>query len=199
MSALVTNTYQVGQDADPTKNFVIKAPNDGTLVVSRGNIGAEIKTLLKINADNGVNTLGPCFSATTSAAQSVSASTWTKVNVNTEDFDTASAFDSVTNYRFQPTIAGYYQINGSLYVTATSLATAGAAIYKNAVTKARSLDTMSSNANASQMLSVSTLVYLNGTTDYVELFGFCNAASGMTVGGNGYDFCHFSGHLVRAA
>ena len=35
----------------------------------------------------------------------------TKIVFNAKEFDTANAFDSTTNYRFTPQVAGYYQFN----------------------------------------------------------------------------------------
>ena len=58
---------------------------------------------------------GPAFSAYQSSSQGLSASTWTKIEFQTEEFDTASAFDSTTNYRFTPLTAGYYQFNAAVY------------------------------------------------------------------------------------
>ena len=56
----------------------------------------------------------PAFSAYLGTSQTVTTDVATKLQLNTEVFDTASAFDSTTNYRFQPTVAGYYQLNGNV-------------------------------------------------------------------------------------
>ena len=50
----------------------------------------------------------PAFSAYNSSSQSLTNNTFTKVSLNAKNFDTNSNFDSTTNYRFTPTIAGYY-------------------------------------------------------------------------------------------
>ena len=70
-----------------------------------------------VTPDNSGNVLlqyngvaAPAFSAYLSNNQSISGATWTKVNLNVKVFDTASAFDNTTNYRFQPTVAGYYSV-----------------------------------------------------------------------------------------
>ena len=61
----------------------------------------------------------PAFSATrTSTNQSFTSAVWTKVECQTEEFDTASAYDNATNFRFTPQVAGYYQVSGTLYFTA---------------------------------------------------------------------------------
>jgi hypothetical protein len=48
------------------------------------------------------------FSAYRSADQSISNTTWTKVQFNAEDFDVGNCYDSVTNYVFTADVAGYY-------------------------------------------------------------------------------------------
>ena len=54
----------------------------------------------------GKNT--PSFSVTQGSAQDISNATATKLAFNTEVFDTDSAFDHSSNYRFTPGVAGKY-------------------------------------------------------------------------------------------
>ena len=75
----------------------------GTVPTARlGSGTADATTFLR--GDNtfasagGTNT--PAFLATLSASQSVSTNTETKIQFNTELFDTANAYDNSTNYRF---------------------------------------------------------------------------------------------------
>ncbi|MEZ7974073.1 MAG: hypothetical protein QMC48_03480, partial [SAR324 cluster bacterium] len=67
-----------------------------------------------------------------SAGISTGSTTNTKIILDTEEFDTNNCFDSTTNYRFTPTVAGYYQINGAVTL-AVPATTGGAAarLYKN--------------------------------------------------------------------
>jgi hypothetical protein len=140
---------------------------------------------------------GPAFSATMSANQTgITTNTQTKVVFNTEDFDTASCFDTSTN-RFTPNVAGYYQINGSLYVISSSTGTyMGCSIFKNGSNYASGTFLSSAQGEVSSVSS--HLIYLNGTTDYVELYGFSLFGSGSTtfIAGGG---SRFTGSLVRAA
>jgi len=137
----------------------------------------------------------PAFSAYRSGTQSISNSTYTKVQLNAEEFDTANAFDSTTNYRFTPQVAGYYQINGEINAGGSSpVASASAiAIYKNGSPYKYGVYTIAAGAN----VSVSSLVYLNGSTDYVELYGYL-VSVGAGFQGNSTD-TYFNGCLVRAA
>ena len=62
----------------------------------------------------------PAFSAYRSSTQLITATTWTKIQFDSENFDTANAYDSSTNYRFTPQVAGYYQLSVSGALTGVS-------------------------------------------------------------------------------
>ena len=147
---------------------------------------------------NGV--AAPAFSAyIASSNQNVTAGVWTKAQLNTEDFDTASCFDSTTNYRFTPTVAGYYQINGSIAPDSTSAFGNGllVAIYKNG-----SLYRIGSSYNTASLLvstpTVAAVIYLNGSTDYIELYGQFIGGTGMQFSVNNKS-TSLSGCLLRGA
>lgn len=136
---------------------------------------------------------GPAFSAYQSAAQTPAATTWTKISFQSEEFDTASAFDSASTYRFTPQTAGYYQINGAIGVN--GLANPECAIYKNGtVFKAGSLGAYATSVGA--VSAASALVYLNGSTDYVELWGYLSASVPLLASASG---TYFQASLIRAA
>jgi len=142
---------------------------------------------------SGVAGTGPAFSARPSTTQSVTTATYTKVNLGTENFDTNNNFASS---RFTPTVAGYYQLNGSVYPVSTNSANyIWAFIYKNGATYASG---SSAGAASTQdgISVVSTLVYLNGSTDYVELYCYVTGTSPVIQN----DLAtQFSGFLARGA
>lgn len=120
----------------------------------------------------------PKFSAYRSASdQSITTGVWTKAQCQTEDFDTANAYDSTTNYRFQPTVPGYYLITGTIYGKAASaLSIVGACVYKNgAAFKSGSMQPGSSTTAGYAV--VTAVVYLNGSTDYAELYGYVSGTT----------------------
>jgi hypothetical protein len=137
---------------------------------------------------------GPAFSAYAASDQTgQSSGTWTKAIFATEEFDTNNNFASST---FTPTVAGYYQISGELDVGGTGLTYAIISIYKNGSIYRRGSGL--SATQSEQYVTVSSLVYLNGSTDYVEIYGYTTAASGIiwySGGGSGW----FNGSMVRAA
>ena len=143
----------------------------------------------------------PAFSAWASGSQSLSSLTLTKIQFNTEEFDTANCYDNATNYRFTPNVAGYYQISMTAGVATTGSSVANTqlacVIYKNGSIAKFGGQTLLNNTY--DMLStVSTLIYLNGSTDYVE--GYLRQISGGSLGtAAGQTVCWFQGSLLRAA
>jgi len=145
----------------------------------------------------------PAFYVARSTGQSISDQTWTKIELtddNSGAFDTNGCWDN-SNHRFTPTLAGYYQIQFTCAVSSGLLWAGRIAIYKNgsAWNQAEFYD---SNANSDDKyddlcLSVSGLIYFNGTTDYVEFFAWRREGSGG-VGGSS-DRCQASGFLARQA
>lgn len=109
---------------------------------------------------------GPAFSAYAGATTSI-ASTGTKVQFNTEEFDTASCYDTTTS-RFTPNVAGYYQINASVQLFDTSVTNSSISITKNGTTS--KLGNYTPSAQDYPVVQASVMIYMNGTTDYVEVF-----------------------------
>jgi hypothetical protein len=172
------------------------ASGTGTLTIAAPNTNSNY-TLNLPAATGTVMVSGnmPAFSVYLSANQSISSSTATKIALNTEEFDTANCFDSTTNYRFTPNVAGYYQFNGLCVNSGTSITNNWFRIYKNG--------SAYSNGNGGGVstgyLMISDLVYLNGTTDYVEFYGFITATSPLFAGSTAPTLTKVSGVLVRSA
>jgi hypothetical protein len=139
---------------------------------------------------------GPTFSAGQTTLQSIANATFTKIQLQTEEFDTNNNYDATTNYRFTPTVAGYYQVNGSVNLASTA-ATVIASIWKNGVEFKRGAQSGAA-ANCGLGSIASALIYLNGSTDYVELYGY--QASGVAVNTSGTsNTTYFQAALVRGA
>jgi hypothetical protein len=139
---------------------------------------------------------GPAFSAYQNSNQTITTSTWTKIAFDIEEFDTNSNYNNAT-YRFTPTVAGYYQVNGSINFSNSATNTANIiAIYKNGTEfKRTSLQTVSV---VGQNACIGFLMYMNGSTDYIECYGFQNTGSNVTAFGSN-NATIFSASLVRAA
>ena len=188
----------IAGDVNGTGVFTIAAPNGNTNRTLT--LPDEAGTILT-TATAGVPVNGPAFSTYQSSAQSLSPSVWTKMQPATEEFDTNSNYDNATNYRFTPTIAGYYQINSSYLFNYIGSSTylLGVAIYKNGSQfKVGSLLTVTSPTDGCQTM-VSALVYLNGSTDYVEIYCLSTAASAMPIIVLTLSRNYFQASMVRAA
>ena len=143
---------------------------------------------------------GPAFSAYLSADQTVTTSVATKVAFNTEVFDTASAYDNATNYRFTPLVSGYYQVNSTVSTTGTTTQSVYInSIYKNGVVYRNGVQTaITFSATGTNGFSVSDLIFMNGTTDYLEIYCRIDGTGTMKFI-SGAAQSSFSAVLVRSA
>jgi hypothetical protein len=139
-------------------------------------------------------TAAPAFSAYQSTGQTVTTSTFTKLSQQTEEFDTNSNFDSTTNYRFTPTVAGYYQINCSFALSTGDATIFLVSVYKNGSEFKRGVQF---GTGGSQSV-VSVLMYLNGTTDYVESYGYQGSGVSKTSSGSSLS-TYFQAAMIRSA
>jgi hypothetical protein len=137
---------------------------------------------------------GPAFSAYATTLTNTANATWTKVACVTEEFDTANVYDTGAS-RFTPNVAGYYQFSGMTGGSGPLNATI-CSLYKNGSELKRGVQ---SNGATLYYATVSAMLYLNGTTDYVELYWY--QASGATqnnIVAAPYT-TYFQGYLVRPA
>ncbi len=138
----------------------------------------------------------PTFYAyTTAGNQSVSSATFTKIDLPTEEWDTNNNFASS---RFTPTVAGYYQFNGAFSTEGLGTVTRFfISIYKNGVEYIRGID----SATIGNSTVISVIIPMNGTTDYVELYGWISGSGGIAFkgGADGNLYTYFQGCLLRAS
>jgi hypothetical protein len=197
--------HQLGLSGDPAKNFTLSVPAapDGTMKLARGNAGATTQDILTVDAGGkvafpqGPVQSGPAFRAVAVGGQPLTSSTAARLNLGTEEFDTDNSFTPSPN-RFQPTVAGYYQLNGCAAFQGTTVITGFVQIRKNGTTAAGAA-LSPTTSSTSIVLAVSDLQYLNGTTDYVELWGGCAGTGTLQIQTPSPYPTAFSGSLVRAA
>lgn len=170
----------------------LKAASGGTLTLTPADTaGSPVATIPAKTGNVAMD--GPAFSAYQSSAQTLTSATNTKIQFQTKEFDTNSNYDNTTNYRFTPTVAGYYQVGGGFQVA--SSATGGSiAIYKNG--GGFKSGAGNPNATTSNQWQVSALVYLNGSTDYVELYGYVSTGQALVANAQ---FTYFQAAMVRGA
>jgi len=135
----------------------------------------------------GVNT--PAFRAYQGSQQSISNNTLTTLNINTENFDTDSAFDTST-YTFTPQVAGKYFIFGGNRYTGQSNYDTGfdLEIRKNGSGVARCRHPLWHEDS----WYIGTILELNGSTDFVNLTVYHSGGITLTIA-NGQGETFFGG------
>jgi hypothetical protein len=196
-----TVTYRSIVAGDIASNAITTAKiTDANITTDKINdsavTGAKIAstTITQNKLGTGVTSTGPAFLARITSNQTgIAAPTYYKVTFNNEVFDTASCYDPTTNYRFTPNVAGYYEINLSIGFGGVNTAQGNAMIYKNGSEIERK---WMQGSGYGYSLAVSVLVYMNGSTDYLE--GYVQV-TGSTETINSGTYSSFSGYLARAA
>lgn len=174
--------------------------NSNGQVLAAGHADDSVTTTKILNANvtqakfaTNVAGNGPAFSATLTSAFSIGAGTFTKIPLATKEFDTNNNYDSATNYRFTPTVAGYYQFTGSSLLQNSVSTELALSLFKNGASFRYLGNTIAPNARE---VAGTTLVYMNGSTDYVELYLYSSVAGPLNASGI---YTYFQGALVRAA
>jgi hypothetical protein len=200
MNNIIDETTFTG---DAIQGTTLQVVSPGKLAVNAGGITsnelasnsvvtAKIADANVTQAKLGTNVVGngPAFRAFASTVTSLSSNVIAKVNLLSENFDTNSNFDSS---RFTPTVAGYYQINCTVY-SAAAPQYLQVKIYKNGSVHSGAVHT-----NVQTFASnVSDLVYCNGTTDYIEMYAIQQGGGTVSVT-TGTDATYMSGFLARSA
>jgi hypothetical protein len=148
--------------------------------------------------NNPTSSGAPAFAANGSALTSAATDTFTKISYNTKIFDTNTNY-STANSRFTPTVAGYYQFNAFISGPASSSGNNYLffSFFKNGSRYADSQTTILQLAINVAVIGT-TIIYCNGSTDYVEVYGY--QGSGVTANiGSQYAFQQFSGAMIRSA
>jgi hypothetical protein len=147
----------------------------GTITTSSGSGTITIPNAVTVA---GAMASTPAFRAYASSAQAPSASSITKAQLDTENYDTDSCYDTST-YRFTPTVAGKYVFNFLVTDNYTTTAATDVVIYiyKNGSSIGQYANsTKGSNYGGN---FVSTTVEMNGSTDYIEFYLYHQGGSGV--------------------
>jgi hypothetical protein len=148
----------------------------GSAVLSSN--GADAYTIMTISSTGSASTNTFKVSATTAV---LIPSVLGIIGFNTIDSDPMDCWNAAQS-RWIPTVAGYYQVNLNVGTT-DSTSVVMASIYKNGV---EVVVNMNSNPTGYATMAISTVVYMNGTTDYLQGAGRAGVAPGKTSAGNSY-------------
>ena len=194
--------------AGTTTNDTLTLPAKTGNIITSADSGTVTGTMLasatvaQSNLATNVAGNGPAVFAYPTSNTTASSSTWTKVALNSvasPGFDTNSNFDT-TNNRFKPTVAGYYAISATLSLnsSASSFSSTSCAVYKNGSIYAYGVGNPNSlSANSYPFFPVTAIAYLNGSTDYLEIWFYSVGTSVFAQSGSTNTF--LSCALVRAA
>jgi hypothetical protein len=176
-------------------SIVLQSSSGGSITINEPATSSNFtQTLPAASGEVMVSGNQPAFSAYQSTQQVVANATATKITFTTSEFDTTSGM--YASSRFTPTIAGYYYISasvsfdggaGSIYVQT--------AIYKNGL-QFKSVAIVNIY-NAAPFIGA--LIYLNGSTDYVEIYGTQSSGISLNTTSAGQQLTYFQGYLARTA
>jgi len=162
----------VGNDLISGKDALTSAPasTDELLISDAG-------TIKRIDAQFFQNT--PAFQATISGNQNLTDESATKVQFNSETFDSGSVYDASSNFRFTPGVAGKYYIYATLSIagSADAIESMQAMIYKNGSSAIDTLNIFGTHDHT----EMSQFVYgidIADADDYYEIYGNVNVSSG---------------------
>tara|TARA_Y100001938_G_scaffold122859_1_gene171644 strand:- start:188 stop:730 length:543 start_codon:yes stop_codon:yes gene_type:complete len=144
----------------------------------------------------------PAFEAYRSSNQTPSNDTLTKVQFNTEVYDTDNAYDNSTNFRFTPQVAGKYFAYGSVRgdaESATDLDLIEIYIRKNGTTQANQAINYGGNDIDNATINISAVVDMNGSSDYLELWIVLRSSAQPTILGNSTRQTAFGAYKIIGA
>ena len=160
------------------------APTSSEVAFKLPNADGSANQVIKTDGSGNLAFAGyaepPSFKAYLGSQQILANNTNTAMVMDTEVFDSNSFFNT-SDYKFTPTIAGYYFIHASLehsqstlnYLTATH-------IYKNgslALRGAQWNDGSNSNLNH----AISGILAFNGSSDYAQVYAYQNSGGNITI------------------
>jgi hypothetical protein len=189
----------------------IGTPTDGTVSLAKLSATGTKDATTFLRGDNTFASAGgdntPAFEATLSANQSIAGNTFTKLQADSESFDTDSCYDNATNYRFTPTSSGKYFVYGTFYVGMSSGddALVQCRILKNGDTANGAIEpTIRVKTDDTLTIQAHSIVTLNGSTDYVEFwvyqYDYVGGASYSARGNDtGRQFCNFGAFKLIGA
>jgi hypothetical protein len=174
-SGTVTVTNSMATIIDAKGDLV---PGTGADTFARLAVGANGTVLTADSAEaTGLKWAAPAstepitFWARPASAQSFTSTVTTKINFGTEVLDSDGCFASS---RFTPTKAGYYQIMSNIAISGGGSGIVLPVLYKNGAQE-QAVNRFTTSDSTIQ--SATNLVYLNGSTDYVEVYVYCSRTS----------------------
>jgi hypothetical protein len=194
-----TITFASTLSASDSIDFIIAERGITLQTPSAGSVGTSQLANDAVTKDKVSNLMYPAFEAYLSADQDITESVDTKVQFDTEVFDTDNCYDNTTNYRFTPTVAGKYFVY--LFIRGDSkdvskLDFLFSRLYKNGSIYRESLIDLRNNFGRQATTSISTVVNMNGTTDYLEGFLRVDTQATTPKAESNNNSCYFGAYRI---
>jgi hypothetical protein len=127
--------------------------------------------LLNSQIYNGLTYLlnPPIATLVQTSVQALTTSVTTAMTWPTPAVDTYSGWASGTPTRYTPQVQGYYLAVGNVGFAANATGARSAQVAKNGATVANEVSLASAGSVFNTIVGVTSLVFCNGTTDYLEL------------------------------
>ena len=207
ISAGTTSSTALNMSGDTSGTLVLQTSGTTALTISN----TQNATFANVVTATGGFVVGasaaPTFSATSNATQTISVNVFTLINLQTKNWDTATAFNntgstvtlngiSVPAYAFAPPVAGYYQVSFSIDSGTSSTAPTRAltSIYKNGTQVKNASNFVGAAAYSG---AGSGIIYLNGTSDYIQMYGLIGATTAIVTNSSAQTF--FEAAMIRSA
>ena len=167
MSKLETN------QVDPSTGTTLTLGTSGDTIAIPS--GVTIANSGTATGFGGANT--PAFYSYKNANQTITSGTITKITFETEQFDVGSGYDS---NKFQPQTAGKYYIETGLTMQAgtSEMIESRIYIYKNGSNYSYAYGAHQNNYSNYEARTWSSIIEMNGSSDYVEIYCRCTDNSG---------------------
>ena len=179
------------QDADGN-NIINESGNTITIGAS----GDTTNVIGTLNKDGVAVANTPAFEARLGSGHAVANNTWTKINVNTEVYDTDSTYDNSSNYRWTPGVAGKYGIYGQVgFDSMSDQKYVYMALYKNGSqlwTDGTALNQTSAASTLGAAVRGTWSIDLDAD-DYVELYAYHNNGNNRDATSG---WCYFGGYKI---
>jgi hypothetical protein len=166
--------------------------NGGTNITSVGVAGARLTSTGSVFSMKGGLT---AFFVYSNTSPSLTGGATTKVPLDTKVIDTGVYFDAATNYRYTPLIAGIYSVTYNVVISAPVAGMVFIVTVQKSGTNVSYARVNNGTDTSSLSIGGSSVVSMNGTTDYLELYAFPSVTKNI-LGGNIYTW--MSGVLVEA-
>ena len=152
-------------------------------------------------SESPISVANPAFRVYLNTDQTLSNFTDTKISCDSVRYDIGGYFDNVTNYRYTPLIAGYYNITmGFQSASAQDLDDHISWIYKNGKQETQSrmhLTGVSNDDLYASIIVVKDIIHFNGVDDYVEFYARLSSEDGSSpVINDGIARTYAMGHLL---